>query len=62
MTELSSADFCKLTIQEAADLLADKLHENKKDDSKRNRSRMRLYGKVDDQLCEIYIEMREVVE
>ena len=52
----------KLTVQEAADLLADKLHENKKDDSKRNRSRMRLYGKVDDQLCEIYIEMREVVE
>ena len=60
--EFSSADFMKLTVQEAADLLADKLHENKKDDNKRNRSRMRLYGKVDDQLCKIYIEMREVVE
>ena len=43
--EFSSADFMKLTVQEAADL-----------------PRMRLYGKVDDQLCEIYIEMREVVE
>ena len=60
--ELSSADFMKLTVQEAADLLADKLHENKKDDTKRNRSRMKLYGKVDDQLCEIEITMREVVE
>lgn len=62
MTELSSAEFCKLSVQEAADLMAEKLHENKKDDTKRNRSRMRLYGKVDGQLCEIYMEMREVVE
>ena len=60
--EFSSADFMKLTVQEAADLLADKLHENKKDENKRNRSRMKLYGKVDDQLCEIEITMREVVE
>ena len=60
--EFSSADFMKFTIQEAADLLADKLQENKKDDNKRNRSRMKLYGKVDDQLCEIEITMREVVE
>ena len=60
--EFSSADFMKFTIQEAADLLADKLHENKKDENKRNRSRMKLYGKVDDQLCEIEITMREVVE
>ena len=62
MTGFSSADFMKFTIQEAADLLADKLQENKKDDNKRNRSRMKLYGKVDDQLCEIEITMREVVE
>lgn len=60
--EFSSADFMKFTIQEAADILADKLQENKKDDNKRNRSRMKLYGKVDDQLCEIEITMREVVE
>ena len=60
--EFSSADFMKFTIQEAADLLADKLQENKKDDTKRNISRMKLYGKVDDQLCEIEITMREVVE
>ena len=60
--EFSSADFMKFTIQEAADILADKLQENKKDDTKRNISRMKLYGKVDDQLCEIEIRMREVVE
>ena len=60
--EFSSEDFMKFTIQEAADLLADKLHENKKDENKRNRSRMKLYGKVDDQLCEIEITMREVIE
>jgi hypothetical protein len=60
--EFSSADFMKFTIQEAADILADKLQENKKDENKRNRSRMKLYGKVDDQLCEIEITMREVVE
>ena len=50
----------KFTIQEAADLLADKLHENKS--KGKAISRMKLYGKVDDQLCEIEIRMREVVE
>ena len=58
--EFSSADFMKFTIQEAADLLADKLHENKS--KGKAISRMKLYGKVDDQLCEIEIRMREVVE
>ena len=56
MTELSSADFCKLTLQEVADMLLDKLQDNPDDD----RSGAKLYGCSDGKLFELCLIMKEV--
>ena len=56
MTVLSSADFLQLTLQEVADLLADKLEENIKND--KDYSCAKLHGRVDDQVYELDIVMR----
>ena len=56
VTVLSSADFLKLTLQEVADLLADKLEENIKND--KDYSCAKLHGLVDDQVYELDIVMR----
>lgn len=53
MTEFSSADFCKLTIQEAADLLLDKLTDQEK-------SCCKVYGCSDGRMFELTLCMREV--
>jgi len=47
--EISSADFCKLTIQEVADLLLE---------SKKNVAICR--GKVDDKEYSLYVEITEL--
>lgn len=49
--EISSVDFMKFTVQEAADLLADKLQENKEKGIMS--SGLKFYGHVDGKLCEI---------
>ena len=56
--DISSADFMKFTIQEAADLLADKLQENKEKDIMS--SGLKFYGHVDGELCEIEMSLVEV--
>ena len=56
MTELSSADFCKLTLQEVADMLLDKLQDNPDDD----RSGCKLYGCSDGRMFELCLIMKEV--
>ena len=56
MTELSSADFCKLSLQDVADMLLDKLS----DDPDSDRSGAKLYGCSDGRLFELCLIMKEV--
>ena len=55
--EISSAEFCKLTVQDVADLLVDKLESNDKE-----YSCAKVLGKVDDQEYELCVVLREVDE
>ena len=55
MTELSSADFCKLTIQEAADLLLENINNKEQTNCK-------LYGCSEGRMYELTLTMREVEE
>ena len=55
MTELSSADFCKLTLQEVADLLLEKL-----DEVDHTRSSCKVYGCSDGRMFELRMIMKEV--
>ena len=50
MTEISSADFCKLTLQEVIDLLLDQDAEG-----------VQLAGMVEGKLCNVYVKL-ELVE
>ena len=56
--EFSSADLCKLSVQELADMLLDKLHENVKDG--KMYSCAKLHGCSDGKLFELCLVMREV--
>lgn len=56
MTELSSADFCKLSVQKVADMLMTKLEDNSPDD----RSGCKLYGCSDGRMFELCLIMKEV--
>ena len=56
MTELSSADFCKLSLQDVADMLLDKLS----DDPDSDRSGAKLYGCSQGRMFELCLIMREV--
>ena len=59
MTEFSSRDLCKLSVQEVADLLLDKLSENLVDG--KEYSCAKVHGKSDDgRLFELLFVMREV--
>ena len=58
MTELSSAEFCKLSLQEVADLLLEKLGENV--ESGKEYSMAKLHGCCDNKMFEMSIIMREV--
>ena len=58
MTDLSSADFCKLALQDVADLLLDKLGSDPDSD----RSGAKLYGCSDGRLFELCLIMKEVTE
>ena len=60
MTELSSADLCRMSVQEVADLLLTKLHENLEND--KEYSCAKIIGKHDDELYELLFVMREVKE
>ena len=53
--EVSSRDFCKLTVQEAADILMEKLESNARD-----YSCAKLHGCNNGRLFELCIVMREV--
>jgi len=55
VTELSSADFCKLSLQEVADMLMNKLEEHPDD-----RSGCKLYGCSGGRMFELCLVMREV--
>jgi hypothetical protein len=55
--ELSSADFCKLTLQEVADLLLEKL-----DEVDHTRSSCKVYGCCDGRMFELRLVMKEVKE
>ena len=50
MTKISSADFCKLTVQEVLDMLIDQ-----------DSSGVELKGLVDGRLCNVYVKL-ELVE
>lgn len=54
MTELSSADFCKLSLQEVADLLLDKIDDDHDD------CRCKVYGCCDGRMFELSLVMKEV--
>ena len=54
MTGFSSSDFCKLSVQEVADLLLDKLAENDKE-----YSMCKLHGCNDGRMFELDLIMRE---
>ena len=56
MTELSSADFCKLSLQEVADLLLDKI------DDDHESSGCKCYGCCDGRMFELSLVMKEVEE
>lgn len=56
--EISSADLCKLTVQEVADLLLDKLAENERDG--KEYSMCKLHGCNEGRLFELDIVMRGV--
>jgi len=58
MTELSSAEFCKLTLQEVTDMLLDKLS----DDPDSDRSGAKLYGCSQGRMFELCLIMKEVKE
>ena len=53
MTEFSSADLCKLSLQEVADLLLDKL-------SDQDQVGCRVYGCNGDRMFELTLCMKEV--
>ena len=55
MTELSSADLCKLSLQEIADLLLDKLVDQEQCGCK-------VYGCSDSRMFELSLVMKEVKE
>lgn len=52
MTEYSSAELCKLTLQEVADLLLDKLEE-----PDHTRSSCKVYGCCDGRMYSIKVEL-----
>ena len=54
MTELSSADSCKLSLQEVADLLLDKIDDDHDD------CRCKVYGCCDGRMFELSLVMKEV--
>ena len=56
MTELSSADFCKMSLQDVADMLLDKLS----DDPDSDRAGAKLYGCSDGRMFELCLIMKEV--
>lgn len=58
MTVLSSAEFTKLTLQEVADMLLDKLAENEEED--KNYSCAKLHGCNDGRMFELCLVMRGV--
>ena len=58
MTELSSADLCRMSVQEVADLLLEKLDENLK--TGKEYSCAKILGKHDDVMYELLFVMREV--
>lgn len=55
--KISSADFCKLSLQEVADLLLENLEENKKECSG-----AKLYGRHEGHIFELGLVMRKVKE
>jgi hypothetical protein len=55
MTELSSADFCKLSVQEVADLLLEKLVDQ-------DECKCKVYGCSDGRMFELTLCMKEVTE
>ena len=58
MTDFCSRDFCKLSVQEAADMLLDKLHENIPDG--KPYSMAKLHGCSDGRMFELCLVMKEV--
>ena len=56
--ELSSKDFCKWTLQDAADLLMDKLAENQSEG--KEYSMALLHGCCDGRMFELSLVMKEV--
>ena len=57
MTELCSVDLCKLSVQEVADLLLEKLEE-----VDHTRSSCKVYGCCDGRMFELSLVMKEVKE
>ena len=57
MTELCSADLCKLSVQEVADMLLEKLEE-----VDHTHSSCKLYGCSDGRMFELSLVMKEVKE
>lgn len=55
MTKLSSADFCKLSVQEVADLLLDQVDRNGN-----GKSSCKVYGCSDGRMFELTLCMKEV--
>ena len=55
MTEYSSADLCKLTIQEVADMLLEKL-----DEVDHTHTGCRVYGCSEGRMFELSLVMKEV--
>jgi len=55
MTELSSADFCKLSLQEVADMMVSKLDDQ-------DTCKCKVYGCCDGRMFELELRMREVEE
>ena len=57
MTELCSADLCKLSVQEVADMLLEKLEE-----VDHTHTGCRVYGCSDGRMFELSLVMKEVKE
>jgi hypothetical protein len=57
MTDFSSADLCKLSLQEVADILLDKLEEVDRD-----QVRCKVYGCHDGRMFVLKLVMKEVGE
>ena len=55
MTDFSSADLCKLSVQEVADLLLEKL-----EDDDHTHSSCKVYGCSDGRMFELRLVMKEV--